>query len=211
MTVRVWDGFIRGFHWLLLVVFAGLWFTGGEMDFDYIKWHKMLGVFLIALIITRIIWGVVGSESARFRYFLAGPKALFLYLRNPRSFTAHTHNPMGGWSAVLMLFLLLVQGVTGLFSDDAIMNSGPLAATVSSDVSKTMTSLHHLNFDLLQVIIGLHLLAIIVYKFVGQPLVYAMVKGNKKGDSTTQPHMVNGAWGYVILAVTYGLLNVFLG
>ncbi len=206
MTVRVWDGYIRGFHWLLLAAFAGLWYTGG--DFMLVDRHEQLGTFLLALIISRIIWGFVGSESARFRYFLAGPKALFLYLRAPKSFQSHTHNPMGGWSVVLMLALLLVQGVTGLFTDDAIFYRGPLAALANKDTLKIMTSIHHLNFDLLKIVIGLHTLAIVVYKFVGEPLVYAMIKGDKKADPATQPLIVHGAWGYLILAVVYGLLTL---
>lgn len=209
MTVRVWDGFIRGFHWLLLAAFAGLWYTGGKLE--HIDKHEMLGIFMLALLLSRIIWGFCGSESARFRYFLAGPKALFLYLRAPKSFQSHTHNPMGGWSVILMLALLSVQAITGLFTDDAIFYRGPLAALVSKDTLKTMTSIHLINFDLLKIVIGLHVLAIVVYKFVGEPLVYAMIRGHKKADSTTQPRIVNGAWGYVILAVNYGWLTWWLG
>lgn len=209
MTVKVWDGFIRGFHWLLLVVFAGLWYTGGELE--HIDLHEMLGIFMLALLITRVIWGFCGSESARFRYFIASPKTVFLYLRAPKSFKNHTHNPMGGWSVVLMLALLLIQGTTGLFTDDAIFYRGPLASLVSKDTLKTMTSLHHLNFDLLKIVVGLHLLAIVVYKFVGEPLVYAMIQGHKKGDATTQPRIVHGAWGYVILAINYAWLTWWLG
>ncbi|RUO40515.1 cytochrome B [Aliidiomarina taiwanensis] len=207
--VKIWDGFIRGFHWLLVACFAGLWYTGGKLE--HIDVHEMLGIFLLALLLTRIIWGFVGSHSARFRHFLVSPAATFRYMREPSSFRQHTHNPMGALSVLIMLLLLLIQVVTGLFTDDTIFYRGPLAHLVSSDMRSTLTSLHLLNFEFLKIIVGLHLLAIIAYRFFGQPLTKAMVTGMKQAEESEQPKLVNGAWGYVLLAFIYALLTWWLG
>lgn len=166
---------------------------------------------MLALLVSRIIWGFWGSESAQFRHFLVGPIATFRYMREPTSFGRHTHNPMGALSVVIMLLLLLIQGITGLFTDDTIFYRGPLAHLVSSDLRSTMTSLHVLNFEFLKIIVGLHLLAIIAYRFFGQGLTKAMLTGNKQAEESEQPKIVNGAWGYVLLALTYALLTWWLG
>ena len=207
--IKIWDGFNRGFHWLLVACLAGLRNTGGKLE--HIDMHEMLGIFLLALLLTRIIWGFIGSQPARFSHFLASPAATFRYMREPSSFNQHTHNPMGALSVVIMLLLLLVQAITGLFTDDAIFYRGPLAHLVSYDVSSLLTSIHKLNFEFLKIIIGLHLLAIIAYRFFGQALTKAMMTGNKQGDLSEQPHMVSGAWGYVLLALNYAWLYWWLG
>lgn len=208
MKIKVWDGFIRGFHWLLVLTFAGLWYTGG--DIMQIDRHEQLGIFLLSLLLTRTIWGFVGSESAQFRYFIKGPKSVFLYLANPKQHQLASHNPIGAWSAVLLLVLLFVQVITGLFSDDAIFYRGPLASLVSTNTASSMTSLHHLNFNLLTVFVGLHVLAIFIYKLVGEPLVYAMIQGEKAGSAEQQPRLVHGAWGYLLLAVIYAAVTFSL-
>lgn len=199
MKIQLWDGFIRGFHWLLVATIAALWFTGGKIDYIYL--HELFGIVLLALVLTRIIWGFVGSESSRFCFFIANPKQIFHYMRDNSSFQKPTHNPMGAWSTILMLLLLCIQGVTGLFTDDSIFYQGPLASWVSSDMQDTLTSIHHYNFTLLKAVIGLHIVAIIIYRIVGDSLVMSMFTGKKEKPSYTyQPKIVHGGWGYLLLA-----------
>jgi cytochrome b len=58
----------------------------------------------------RIVWGFVGSDTARFARFLASPHAATrhlarLFRREPDVQVGH--NPAGGWMVLLLLALLL--------------------------------------------------------------------------------------------------------
>ena len=90
----------------------------------------------MALLLFRLAWGVVGSDTALFRRFLKSPLAAFRHLRHLRRRPADTeigHNAAGGWMVLLMLLLLCVQVATGLCANDEISTQGPLADTVGPD------------------------------------------------------------------------------
>ncbi|RUO38083.1 hypothetical protein CWE13_00030 [Aliidiomarina shirensis] len=221
MVIKLWDGFIRGFHWLLVVVLAGLWYTGGNLDYldlngtviEFVDLHHKLGLVMLALIITRIIWGVFGSQPARFSQFLRGPKAVIAYLKSPFSKEHLTHNPGGGIIVVIMLALLLAQAVTGLFTDDAIFFRGPLANTVSNEMVSTLTSYHKQAFDFILIVIALHIVAIFVYLLMRKNLITPMITGKKTLSTTTEkpPQQRHGGYGFILLAVNLFWIFWWLG
>lgn len=181
--VRVWDLPTRLVHWSLVIlvttnVYTG--FTGGLWEMDL---HMLSGYGVLALLLFRFVWGVVGSFHSRFASFVRGPRAIVAYARSLLSGGYHAalgHNPMGAWSVMAMLASLLVQAVTGLFSQDDILTKGPLVPFVSDAFSKTMTGIHEINSTVLLILIGLHLTAIAVYTFgKGEKLVPAMLTGRK--------------------------------
>src|SRR5438067_2364360 len=116
---RVWDLPVRLFHWVLvaLVVFS---FTTGKLGGNWLRWHMYSGYLILTLVLFRIAWGVIGSDTARFAGFIRGPSHVVRYARSllggPPQFHAG-HNPLGGLMVVLMLALLLLQASTGLFVD----------------------------------------------------------------------------------------------
>lgn len=218
MVIKLWDGFIRGFHWLLVVILAGLWYTGGNLDYlefnnfviEFIDVHHKLGLIMLGLLITRIIWGVFGSQPARFSQFVRGPKAVFAYLKSPFSKEHLTHNPGGGLVVVLMLALLLAQAITGLFTDDAIFFRGPLASTVSTDIAYALTSYHKQAFDFILILIALHIVAIFVYLLKRKNLIAPMITGKKHIQAKSQrkqPKQLHGGFGFALLAIN--LLWIF--
>ena len=75
-AVRVWDPFIRWFHWLLAVLFASAWYSGGIWDDP----HLVTGYGVAILVLARIVWGFVGSRYARFHDFVYGPRTILRYL-----------------------------------------------------------------------------------------------------------------------------------
>jgi len=92
-------------------------------------------------------------------------------------------------------------------SSDGILTDGPLVEYVSSDTVDFANWLHHLNFDILLYAIGLHVLAIIVYKFKGKPLVKAMITGTKElGDENIQTKLTKSSWPAWVIFL--GLLAV---
>lgn len=125
--VRVWDPFVRVFHWTLAAAFVVAWLT--EDDAELL--HVWAGYTAGGLIVLRLVWGVVGPRHARFASFLYPPAAVLGYLRDLLAFRAKRylgHSPAGG-AMVLALILGIAATVwTGLELYAAKENAGPLAA-----------------------------------------------------------------------------------
>jgi len=205
--VYVWDLPTRLFHWLLVVLIAAAYLTA---SFDAMDWHRRIGLTLLGLVVFRLAWGFVGSRHARFADFLRGPAAILAYLRG--SWRGVGHNPLGGWSVLLLLLLPLAMVGSGLFANDDVAFQGPLAALVDKATSDQLTSLHHLAFDLLLGLIGLHLAAIAYYRLARREnLVKPMFTGWKQVEhEDAEPVRPAGtlAWLFSLAmaaAVVYGV------
>ena len=197
-TLKVWDLGVRVFHWLLVALVAGLWVTATS-DGDWMAVHQWLGVTVIAIVFSRIVWGFVGSDTARFSSFLVGPKSVSGYLKrfiSRRDDVAFVgHNPAGGWSVMLLLAFLVFQALTGLFSNDDIFFDGPLAGFVGKDLSDVITGVHHQLFEILVILIGAHVVAVIVHwDFKRDNLTRPMVSGVKKFKSDMKAPSLQPAW-----------------
>ncbi len=178
----VWDLPLRLFHWLLVLSMTASWVTA-ELGFDWMQIHLYLGYWTLGLLVFRIIWGFVGPRHARFSSFLTGPSGVWGYARALAAGTmiqTAGHNPLGGISVIAMLVLVMFQVVTGLFATDDIVWTGPYNAAVSEATADRLTSLHHLNFNIVLVAVALHVMAIAFYFLVKkQNLVAAMLHGKK--------------------------------
>ncbi|HVZ08581.1 cytochrome b/b6 domain-containing protein [Rhodopila sp.] len=178
--ITVWDLPTRLFHWILVVLIGLAWWTERSNHMD---WHMLVGYAVLALLIFRVIWGFVGSDTARFSGFVRSPLAALRHLsrlarREPD--TEVGHNAAGGWMVLLMLALIGVQAGTGLFANDDIMTEGPLMHLVGKDRSDWLTHIHGLNFTLIQAVVVLHVLAILVYLVLKrQNLLRPMITGTK--------------------------------
>ena len=178
--VRVWDAPTRLFHWTIVILVFVSWLSA---DQGFMTVHLCSGLALLALLLFRVGWGLVGSTTARFSDFLHPPRAVFGYFKGMRSGEKHVyagHNPAGGLMVAAMILVLLAQAVTGLFANDGLHFSGPLALLVSDDVSTWLTKLHGTIFNLILLLIWCHVVAIGFYLFVKREnLVKAMVTGRK--------------------------------
>lgn len=190
--VKVWDAWIRLFHWSIVVLLAVSWVS---MQTGHVEVHYVSGYAILALLLFRIAWGVAGSDTARFTRFLRSPLAGLRHLgrfhrREPD--TEIGHNAAGGWMVLVLLGLLLAQAVTGLFANHEPGFSydahGPLALKVSDRTSAWLTSLHHLTSNLVLGAVGLHVLAVLFYRVVkGHDLIGPMVTGFKPLPARTAP------------------------
>ena len=161
--------------------------------------HQWLAVTVIAIVFSRIVWGFVGSDTARFSSFLVGPKSVSRYLKrfiSRRDDVAFVgHNPAGGWSVMLLLSFLVFQALTGLCSNDDIFFDGPLAGVVGKDLSDVITGVHHQLFEILMILIGAHVVAVIVHwVFKRDNLIRPMVSGVKKFKSDMKAPSLQPAW-----------------
>lgn len=180
--VKIWDVPVRLVHWALVALIGFSWWSG-EAGGNALTYHVWSGYAILTLVVFRVLWGFVGSTTARFASFVRGPRAVLEYLSTvrQRGMSGHAgHNPLGGWSVVLLLATIAVQAAAGLFSNDDIATEGPLAHFVSKSVSDAITRVHHLNFDLLLVLASAHVAAVLYYYFYkSENLVAAMVTGVK--------------------------------
>jgi len=181
VRVALWDLPTRVVHWALVLLIPFSWWSAEEHHMD---WHRSSGYAILGLLLFRLIWGLVGSSSARFADFVRGPRAVLAYARG-RGEKALGHNPMGGWSVVAMLALLTAQVGLGLFAVDTDgLESGPLSHWVSYDAGRAAAEWHELAFNLLQALILLHVAAVLFYLFVRRDnLVAAMFSGVKAVDA----------------------------
>ncbi len=215
---RVWDVPVRLFHWLLFLLLGVSWYTGEVGGLDEMTWHMWSGYAVLALVLFRVAWGVVGSTTARFGHFLYGPGEAIRYAaglarRKPPHYPGHT--PLGGWMIALMLVCLLVQTGTGLFANDDIFTEGPLVSWVAKETSDWLTTIHKWNFELLLVLAGVHVAAVAFYAVVlRKNLVKAMFTGRKPldADAPRAPlRFVNPALALVIVACAAGGVWLLVG
>lgn len=206
--VKVWDGPVRLFHWSIVVLVATSYATArlGRID-----WHFLSGYAILALVLFRIAWGLAGSETARFSHFLRGPRSALSHLRHVLARSAPDeagHNAAGGLMVAALLGLLLFQTGTGLFSNDGLMDEGPLAHFVGGDWSDRISGWHELGFNLILVAVALHVAAVIAYAVVlRQDLVRPMVTGWKRLPAgTLPPRMAPAVLAAGIAAAAAGLV-----
>ena len=208
LLMRVWDAPTRLFHWAIVLLVA---FSYLSVQREWTQLHFISGYAVLALLLFRLAWGFVGSETSRFRQFLRNPVEALRHLaafpkREPD--TEIGHNAAGGWMVLALLAVLIVQVGTGLFSNNDIDAQGPLAHDVSKATSNWMTGLHATSFWVVLGLTALHIVAIIAYAAVKRHgLVRAMVTGKKRLPANLrQPRFASPLLAGGILAVTSGLV-----
>ena len=212
-SVLVWDWPVRLFHWAMVLLIPALWWTAEE---GYMDWHRRFGLTMLGLVIFRLVWGVAGSWTARFLPMLRRIASTPAYLRELRS-GAHKpvfgHNPMGVLSVFALLLMLSIQVGTGLFAVDVDgLESGPLAVLVSFDTGREVAEIHEMNFDLLSILIGLHIAAILTYRFWLKDHLVAPMIGGSRPRSDFAPgsvHPVRSNPVVLILAVLIAIAGVY--
>ena len=181
----IWDLPIRIVHWLLAVLIFGAWYTvtvTGDMER-----HMLIGQTILCLLVFRVVWGFVGTRYAKFSSFVFGPNAIVAYARSilSRSGGGYAgHNPLGFLAVFAMLILIGIQVATGLFATDGDFYEGPLNHLVSGRTGNRITDIHYLNFDVLAIMIGIHIVAIFFYLlYKRENLIGPMFTGRKTGDA----------------------------
>lgn len=188
-AIRIWDLPTRIFHWALAACVVALVITA-KVGGNAMEWHLRLGHCVLALLVFRIVWGLIGGRWSRFHAFAYTPARLVRYLRG----AGHPddgvgHSPLGALSVFFLLGVLAAQVASGLLSDDEIAFSGPLTRFVSNATVGLVTSYHKdIGQFLVLGLVGLHILAIVFYVIVRkQTLVRPMVIGDKPLPASTKP------------------------
>jgi cytochrome b len=170
--ILVWDLPVRVFHWLLVFSFAGAFITAESERWALV--HITLGYTVAALVVFRLVWGLVGPSTARFASFVRGPTAVWHYLKNLKSDRPahHTgHNPAGALAIVALLALAAVVTASGWLQ---FQDLGPT----------WLEELHEGAANTMLALVGLHVLAVLLSSWLHhENLVRAMFSGRKTGPA----------------------------
>lgn len=191
MKQPIWDLPVRLFHWTLVGLIALSWWSAEEHLYDV---HLYSGLAIFTLIVFRVLWGLFGSSTARFSGFVRGPGAIRDYLQG--KWHGIGHNPLGALSVLALLLLVGWQAGLGLFaSDEDGLLLGPLSGLISIDASEQVTELHEALFNILLFVIGVHVLAVLIY-LLGKKknLIGPMVTGKGEVDPAAPPMQRGKAW-----------------
>lgn len=210
--LRIWDAPTRIAHWTLVALFALSWWTAENNVLDI---HRISGYGILGIVLFRILWGFFGSASARFGSFMRNPREVFSYATQRMFNRAHTtagHNPLGGWSILLMLVLLSLQTGTGLFAVDVDgIESGPLSYLISFDAGRSLAHFHKWTFNALLWLIALHLVAVAFYCiYKREALISAMLTGYKSLASPAGAGIWFASW-WRFLATVVAVVIVVCG
>lgn len=173
-TVRVWDAFVRVFHWGLAISFFTAWWTGD----DYETLHLVAGYAAAALIALRITWGIFGTGYARFAQFVRSPSTVFAYLADiatGREVRYLGHNPAGG--AMILVLLAIVSGICF---------TGWLLTTDMFWGTVTMEVIHETLTNAALALIAIHVAGVLLASIRHREnLVAAMFTGRKRSPGDT--------------------------
>lgn len=169
--VRVWDPFVRVFHWTLVASFALAWITADEWDFA----HEAFGYAIATLVGLRVIWGVIGTRHARFSDFVYKPSVVIGFIHDSIVLRARRylgHNPAGGVMVVALLLALLVTTGTGILS--------------TSDAYRGLDwaeGLHEIAANLTIALVVLHVAGVVLASLEHREnLIRSMFTGRKRSD-----------------------------
>ena len=181
-TTRVWDLWVRVFHWSLVLFVLILFITEG----DFLSIHSYAGYTVLLLVGFRIIWGFIGSYYARFSSFITTPKEAIKYLKEELAGDAKRyigHNPAGAIMIFALLITLIFTGFTGM-ATVATEGKGPLANTfIASFSGEVMGEIHEIFTSILLTLIILHIVGVIFSSLAEEEnLVRAMFTGKKKKE-----------------------------
>ncbi len=183
--VRVWDPFVRLFHWGLVAAVLTAFVTEDEL----LGLHTWVGYAALGLIAARLVWGFVGTPHARFADFVRGPRETIAYLKDLRLGRAARHlghNPAGGAMVAALLVGLIATGITGMAVLGASEMAGPLAPYLqglSPGTAHTLEDVHEVIAYLTLLLVPLHLLGVALASFQHKEnLVRAMIDGYKRGE-----------------------------
>lgn len=168
-SVKVWDPFVRIFHWSLVtcIVLNQFVLEAGETA------HEWTGYTASALVLLRLVWGFVGGRHARFANFFPTPQRLGRHLQAlRRGEQPHYdgHNPLGALMMLTLMVLVLSLGLTGwLQTTDAYWGE------------EWLMELHEWLANGLLLAAGLHAAAAIVMgRLERTRLIRAMITGHKQ-------------------------------
>lgn len=171
-STLIYDLPTRLFHWLFSGLFLLSFVISKTVSDESVifYFHMIFGLLLGGLVIWRLIWGVVGSEHARFSGFKLSPTQLKEYLLGTLSGSNKSwpgHNPASSWAAMAMFLLSLGLAATGYL--------------MSTGSKEEFEDLHELMANSFIMVVVLHVAGLILHSIRHQDsIVLSMIDGKKE-------------------------------
>ncbi|MDB4224352.1 cytochrome b/b6 domain-containing protein [Granulosicoccus sp.] len=206
-TIRIWDLWIRLFHWSLAATIVFL-LVSGETGWMFFEWHRTAGEIALTLVVFRLFWGIFGSSNARLLKLIKSPASAIVHLgelfkrKLPQE---RGHNAAGGWAVLLVLVSITAQAITGQFiADEEEFIEGAYYGAISGDLTDLMYTVHMRNAQLLQIFVIVHVAMVFIYLIYARVnLIFPMFTGSMKWTGTQKvPDVVyQGNWVGLIFAI----------
>lgn len=200
--VTLWDPIVRITHWGVagIVLTNALITKGGSVP------HVSLGWGLMALLLLRTVWGVLGPREARFSAFPPNPVAALRHLRGlvaGRAREYPSHNPAAAlmvyafWATLALVVatgLVMTGGETPMqvAADKSAVASGDWSALIKdsegetsdeegSDLRHTAEEVHEVAANLLLLLAALHVAGVLLEsRALRRNLVAPMLLGDRR-------------------------------
>ena len=204
--ISVWDPLVRAGHWALVTAFTIAYLTGEE-ESQTNEWHEWAGYAAGAIVVWRVLWGLIGPQHARFSDFVVWPRTALNYLIDllgGRSRRYVGHSPAGGVMIIALLALMAATVVTGIVADQdggAPKGQATITAPAQFQTGEAQTVLpvkgrqgeesligevHGTLANIMLFLLALHILGVALASFVHREnLVAAMVTGKKRPDDAS--------------------------
>ncbi len=188
--IRVWDLPLRLFHWLLVVSVAVAMLSGIKGNMFV---HEKAGLAIVTLLAFRLAWLFMGSTYARIGALLGALPRIPDYLRG--QWRKPGHNPLGVLSMAGMLLMLGWQSVSGLFTNDDSVFTGPLYRLIDRADSLWVTGLHRQGLWLIAALVALHVATVFFYWLVKKHnLIKPMITGKTEALNEDYRPATGGRW-----------------
>ena len=158
---KIWDLPLRLFHISLILLVIG---SISSAKMNMLNIHQYFGVALVGLVFFRILWGFFGTYYSRFKSFNLSIIDALSQLSKTNKITS-IRTPIGCYSTIIFMVVLLSISVSGLFSSDDILYDAPLSFLTPNNTSN-WTYIHNILHYILYILIGTHILAILYYQIV---------------------------------------------
>lgn len=193
---RAWDPIVRLTHWGIAVAIL----LDGLVTEDGGQVHVWIGYAAFAFLALRLIWGVVGTERARFASFppsLSAARSHLGDLMAGRYRDYRSHNPLGSLMAYALWGLLAIVTLTGIGMAGSPFDQRPafVDATVTAvqdddddddgreEGSEVLEEVHEVAANLLLILAALHVAGVgLESRLAGRNLVRPMLGGRLGGS-----------------------------
>ena len=201
--MKIWDLPTRLYHWmqaLLFTLVALSGFNGGGP-------HITFGLALFSLLLWRLAWGILGSETSRFSQFIHSPRVVLSYLKGNYS-AKPGHNPVGGLMVFALITMLITQCLSGLALAGWFDSFSFLQGVLDEQFYYMVEGVHLFVAKSLVLLVAIHLAAILIYKLRKKPLVLAMITGKQRNQIPTQSDTLEFASNLKALVLLVAALSV---
>jgi cytochrome b len=181
-TTKVWDPFVRIFHWGLVLAFAVAYLT----EEDILSIHTLAGYVVLGLLSLRLVWGFIGPRYARFSDFTYSFSSIRKFLKDTLNFRAKRylgHNPAGGAMILLLIASLILTSFTGLAIYAVAEQAGPLAGILTNTsefMEEALEETHEFFANFTLFLVFIHIAGVIIESLLHREnLAKSMVTGYK--------------------------------